>query len=94
MRLNNQEQLVGSRCLLVPYCEKHVPKYHDWMSDPELLKATASEPLTLEQEFEMQKTWREDPDKLTFIVLDKRTWEATGDEVFGIFHLMDFTSLY
>lgn len=32
------------------------------MSDPELLKLTASEPLTLDQEYEMQETWRNDED--------------------------------
>lgn len=36
------------------------------MSDPELLKLTASEPLTLDQEYEMQETWRNDEDSMIF----------------------------
>ena len=46
---------------MVPYMEAHVPKYHEWMQDPALLQATASEPLTLQQEFQMQLTWTQDP---------------------------------
>lgn len=38
------------------------------MEDEELQKATASDRLTLEEEYAMQKSWREDADKLTFIV--------------------------
>jgi ribosomal protein S18 acetylase RimI-like enzyme len=38
------------------------------MQDPAIRAATASEPLTLEEEHEMQGKWREDGDKLTFIV--------------------------
>jgi len=34
----------------------------------ELQQATASEPLTLPEEYDMQKSWRTDGDKLTFIV--------------------------
>jgi len=37
------------------------------MKDPELRAATASEPLTLEEEYAMQDSWRTDTDKLTFI---------------------------
>lgn len=34
----------------------------------DLQTATASEPLTLDEEYTMQRSWRTDPDKLTFIV--------------------------
>jgi hypothetical protein len=34
----------------------------------EIQEATASEPLTLDEEHAMQQSWREDPDKLTFII--------------------------
>ncbi|OAP54904.1 hypothetical protein AYL99_10604 [Fonsecaea erecta] len=34
----------------------------------EIQEATASEPLTLEEEYAMQRSWRDDGDKLTFIV--------------------------
>lgn len=53
--------------VLVPYEEHHVPKYHEWMQDEELREATASEPLALDEEYAMQRSWRNDPDKLTFI---------------------------
>jgi GNAT superfamily N-acetyltransferase len=37
------------------------------MKDPEIQQATASEPLSIEEEYGMQRSWRKDPDKLTFI---------------------------
>lgn len=37
------------------------------MGIQEIQQATASEPLTLEEEFSMQQSWRRDADKLTFI---------------------------
>ena len=50
----------GNRVMLVPYAEAHVPTYHAWMQDPLLLDATASEPLTLQQEYQMQLSWAAD----------------------------------
>lgn len=68
MRTNEALAVQGERCRLVPYCAHHVPAYHAWMQDPAMLEATASEPLTLEEEYRMCDSWREDADKCTFIV--------------------------
>lgn len=53
--------------LLVPYESSHVPTYHEWMQEPAIQEATASEPLSIDEEYEMQQSWRQDHDKLTFI---------------------------
>nr|XP_060501460.1 alpha/beta-tubulin-N-acetyltransferase 9 isoform X2 [Panthera onca] len=46
------------------------------MKSEELQRLTASEPLTLEEEYSMQQSWREDADKCTFIVMDAEKWQA------------------
>lgn len=71
----------GQRVVLMPYRKEHVAKYHTWMQDPGLLFLTGSEPLTLDQEYEMQQKWFRDEDKCTFIVLDREVYDETGDEV-------------
>ncbi|BFZ62757.1 hypothetical protein YB2330_003867 [Saitoella coloradoensis] len=71
MKQNAHTLVYNGKVTLVPYEAIHVPKYHEWMKDPAILEATASEPLSLEEEYEMQRKWREDGDKLTFIVLDQ-----------------------
>ncbi|XP_077107614.1 alpha/beta-tubulin-N-acetyltransferase 9 isoform X1 [Ranitomeya variabilis] len=75
MRVNEDTVLRGQRVLLVPYDPHHVPRYHEWMKSEELQKLTASEPLTLDQEHDMQRSWREDSDKCTFIILDREQWD-------------------
>ncbi|XP_070783494.1 alpha/beta-tubulin-N-acetyltransferase 9 [Enoplosus armatus] len=78
MKINENTLLEGHKVVLVPYNAEHVPRYHEWMKSPELQELTASEPLTLEQEYDMQKSWREDSDKCTFIILDKQRWADTS----------------
>ncbi|XP_068641297.1 GCN5-related N-acetyltransferase 9 [Aristolochia californica] len=63
--------LVGKKVILVPYMKEHVPQYHQWMQDLSLLQATGSEPLTLQEEYDVQLSWNQDSQKQTFIVLDK-----------------------
>ena len=58
----------NARVVLVPYEKRHVAKYHEWMLDPWLREMTASEPLTLAEEYEMQVSWALDDAKCTFIV--------------------------
>ena len=66
---------------MVPYCEKHVGEYHEWMKSPELQRLTGSEPLTYEEELQMQKSWRDSEDKCTFIILHKETFDEDQDEI-------------
>ncbi|KAI9429149.1 N-acetyltransferase 9, partial [Lactarius psammicola] len=60
MRVNAHTAIVGETVVLVPY-------------RTELRDLTASEELTLEEEYAMQRSWQEDEDtkapELTFIVL-------------------------
>ena len=45
------------------------------MSIKEIQELTSSEPLTLEEEYEMQLNWLNDEDKLTFLVLSKELYD-------------------
>eukprot|EP00937_MAST-01D_sp_MAST-1D-sp2_P007690 g7690.t1 len=78
MRVNLDSVVLGARVALVPYLKEHVEPYHAWMADPWLQEMTASEPLSLEAEYEMQRAWAEDGDKLTFIVLELARVEGAG----------------
>lgn len=68
MRDNANLVIRGRRALLVPYRREHVPLYHAWMQDKELQELTASEPLSLEEEFEMQRSWAEDAESERFLM--------------------------
>lgn len=83
MRHNANLVLQGQRVVLVPYRREHVALYHTWMQDPELQELTASEPLSLQEEYEMQASWREDADKCTFILLDPDFPDSPGTGAHG-----------
>ncbi|KIH88353.1 DNA polymerase subunit delta-2 [Sporothrix brasiliensis 5110] len=76
MKVNENTAISTPGVLLVPYDRRHVPTYHDWMEDEAVRAATASDRLTLEEEFENQASWRAAADKLTFILCQP----ATGRE--------------
>ena len=78
MKGNYSTSIVGDAVRPIPYRKHHVSRYHEWMCSPELLEATASEPLSLEEEYKMQISWRDDDKKVTFIVLDAT---PKGDDV-------------
>lgn len=72
MLLNSDTVLSSpsSSAVLVPYSAAHVSVYHAWMQNATLLELTASEPLSLSEEHDNMNSWRNDPSKLTFIILD------------------------
>ena len=66
------------RVLLLPYTAALVPTYHAWLEDPWLREMTASERLSLEEEFAAQREWARDASKQTFIVFDRAAREGAG----------------
>ncbi|XP_067671120.1 N-acetyltransferase 9-like protein isoform X1 [Haliotis asinina] len=80
MRINENTFLFGCKVVLVPYERHHVPRYHTWMQSEELQELTASEPLSLEEEYSMQEAWRQDQDKCTFIILDADLYKKSSEQ--------------
>eukprot|EP00924_Labyrinthula_sp_SR-Ha-C_P001126 augustus_masked-scaffold_7-processed-gene-14.52-mRNA-1 protein AED:0.35 eAED:0.35 QI:0/-1/0/1/-1/1/1/0/172 len=74
-----KQEIVGEKCVLVPYERHHVEQYHNWMKNPNILELTASEPLSLQEEYDMRDSWENDREKLTFIVLEVNKRKMVGD---------------
>ncbi|EWC46296.1 hypothetical protein DRE_04467 [Drechslerella stenobrocha 248] len=68
MRLNEDVSIITNKLVFVPYEASHVETYSRWMASETLREATASERLSLPEEYAMQASWREDADKLTFVL--------------------------
>jgi len=51
------------------------------MENEEIRELTASLPLSIDEEYEMQQTWLNDEDKCTFIILSKELFDRTHDEI-------------
>ncbi|KAB0792487.1 hypothetical protein PPYR_14446 [Photinus pyralis] len=81
MLINQNTKIVSKNVVLVPYRKEHVEKYNNWMQSEELQRLTASEPLTLAEEYEMQQSWMRDENKCTFIILDRDTYDKTQNEI-------------
>ncbi|KAM0252795.1 hypothetical protein ACHAQJ_007583 [Trichoderma viride] len=79
MKINENIAISTSNVLLVPYEVHHILTYHGWMEDPAIQEATASEPMTLEEEYENQLSWRTSHDKLTFIVCEPSSGERRNN---------------
>ncbi|EFA84870.1 N-acetyltransferase 9 [Heterostelium album PN500] len=76
---SEDKKSIGNNIVLVPYKAIHVEKYHKWMQSEEIRELTASDLLTLEEEYENQQSWYEDSKKCTFIILDKEKIKKDKD---------------
>ena len=81
MKDNWNLRIIGEKVELVPYTRKLVPRYHEWMLDPYIQEMTASEPLSIEEEYDMQQSWHLDSDKCTFNVLASRLYYDAHPEL-------------
>ncbi|POW22849.1 hypothetical protein PSHT_00767 [Puccinia striiformis] len=61
--------------------KEHVPQYHLWMSDHQLRLSTASDLLSIDQEYEMCERWALDDDKLTFIIFERNPISGSSPDL-------------
>lgn len=66
MKINWETKIIGNSIELVPYRTKFVERYNQWMQDPYLLEMTASEPMTIEEEYENQLSWKNDENSKSY----------------------------
>uniref|UniRef100_A0A3Q3PZ43 Uncharacterized protein n=1 Tax=Monopterus albus TaxID=43700 RepID=A0A3Q3PZ43_MONAL len=92
MKTNQNTLLERHKVVLVPYNANHVPCVlstclhssgimNGWMKCPELQHLSASEPPTLEQEYDMQWSWREDGNSKTSSAVNVNAEHCTVGDV-------------
>lgn len=64
---------------LVPFETSHIETYTRWLSDPDLLQLTGTEPLSLEEVAEVQRDARSNLDRVYLIITDLETEQPCGD---------------
>lgn len=79
MRINWHERIETNDIILRPYRRAFVSTYHSWMLDPWLRETTASDEMTMVEEYAAQRGWRDDEGKLTFIFFNAKTMVMAGD---------------
>jgi len=87
--VKNKNKRIKKNVILLPYMKHHVQKYREWIKSPELQLLTASEPLSLNKEYEMQNSLLIGEDKYTFIILYKSVFENRGDEIGAMIGVTD-----
>uniref|UniRef100_A0A0G4F4X4 N-acetyltransferase domain-containing protein n=1 Tax=Chromera velia CCMP2878 TaxID=1169474 RepID=A0A0G4F4X4_9ALVE len=71
LRALKLETFEGERLRLIPYIREAVPLYNQWMKDPHLQEMTASEPQSLEEEYEVREIWLTQDDRISWLILDR-----------------------
>ena len=94
MEKEKVEEIEGERIILTRYTKEQVPKYNAWMKDEYLQEMTASEPLELEEEYELQRDWERDPKKWIFIILEKTSVSAEEARADRIEHMIGDVNLF
>lgn len=46
---------LGQSVDLIPYTKEYVPLFHEWLQDPEMQQLVATEPISLEADYDFQR---------------------------------------
>lgn len=64
---------------LIPYEDVHVLMYHQWLQDAHIQEMTATDPVSLDEEYKLQKEWACATDRFIKIIKAKETGRLVGD---------------
>lgn len=64
---------------LIPYEDVHVLMYHQWLQDAHIQEMTATEPVSLEDEYRLQREWAGATGRFIKIIRARETGRLVGD---------------